>query len=250
MWKQREAPSLPATIVNIRAVPTEVEESEIVEKINKYECGSIREIKTIYHKGTSIQNVYRQIILENYIPGKLPPPLLARAPCKIYLPAEDQQIECYKCRQYGHLAGRCPNETVCLKCKKTGHIRKDCPEGRPQDNVFQENKSCTISCTIKIDQNQNTQCETMGPDTADAELAEEHEKRNSHSGEEKKHSSEEKKQTYLRGTLRPDRREPHERARRRTTNTLTRENSFRSQWTESRDSIERRRNVPHKTEGK
>lgn len=42
-----EQPRLPTVKVNIRAVPTEVEEAEIRKKFTSYQCGTIREITLI-----------------------------------------------------------------------------------------------------------------------------------------------------------------------------------------------------------
>lgn len=75
-------PQPPAVQINIRAVPTEVENAEIEQRIKQYGCGTVRNIKLIYHRGTDIHNGYRQITISDYIPGKLPPFLyLGRAPC-------------------------------------------------------------------------------------------------------------------------------------------------------------------------
>lgn len=101
MYLQKPRP--PAAQINIRAVPTEVEESEIRQKIAQHKCGTVREVKLIYHKGTTLHNGYRQITIEDYVPGKLPPFIyLGQAPCKVYPPNNEGNETCFKCLQRGH----------------------------------------------------------------------------------------------------------------------------------------------------
>lgn len=127
-----QLPRKPTARINIRAVPTEVEDDEIRRKLEKYGCGLIVEIKRIYHKGTSIQNGYRQILVENYIEGRVPPFIyLGKAPCKVYLPSDNENERCFKCLLTGHSAKNCPNETTCMECKRSGHRRENCPEIPP-----------------------------------------------------------------------------------------------------------------------
>lgn len=75
-------PTVPTVKINIRAVP----EQEVRQKLTKYNCGTITDVQLIYHRGTNLHNGYRQVSIENYQPGKIPPFVyLGRAPCKVYL---------------------------------------------------------------------------------------------------------------------------------------------------------------------
>lgn len=44
-----------------------------------------------------------------------------------------QRVQCFSCKDYGHIASQC-SQKFCKYCKKTGHIIKDCPI-RPQNRV-------------------------------------------------------------------------------------------------------------------
>lgn len=138
-------PRQPVTKVNVRAVPTEVEETEVRQKFEGLKCGIIKEIKTIYHKGTQIQNGYRQIWIEEYTPGRIPPFIhLGGAPCKVYLPTEIEIEKCFRCLLPGHNRNNCPNETACLTCKKYGHRKNECPlNNKNEEHMLRESEMHT-----------------------------------------------------------------------------------------------------------
>lgn len=142
-------PRQPTVKINIRAVPSEVEEDEIRQKMERYKCGVIREIKRIYHKGTNIENGYRQVSVEDYVSGKVPPFIyLGKAPCKVYLPTVGENEKCFKCLLVGHVARDCPNETTCIGCRKTGHRRENCPENIITPTRLQENQHKPVNQNI------------------------------------------------------------------------------------------------------
>ncbi|XP_062175677.1 uncharacterized protein LOC133880701 isoform X2 [Alnus glutinosa] len=51
------------------------------------------------------------------------------------------KVQCFDCREYGHIAANCANK-VCNYCKKQGHFIKECPTRPPP------RKSSTSSPTI------------------------------------------------------------------------------------------------------
>lgn len=130
----------PTIKINIRAVPSEVDEAEVRQKFQKYNCGRIKEIDMIFHKGTRIHNGYRQISIENYVPGRIPAFVyLGRAPCKVYLPSEElANQKCNRCLLTGHGAKQCPNETACLLCNEYGHKKNQCIKNTNIKNVLRE----------------------------------------------------------------------------------------------------------------
>lgn len=122
-------PKPPSVRINIRAIPTECKNEEILSALSKYKCGNIRNIHWVYHRGTNIYNGYRTIVIENYQQGSLPAFIkLKGANCKIYLPNTEYVKKCNKCLQTGHTAQQCDNSIVCIACKKTGHTQHQCPE--------------------------------------------------------------------------------------------------------------------------
>jgi hypothetical protein len=55
------------------------------------------------------------------------------------------KVQCFDCREYGHIAANCANK-VCNYCKKQGHFIKECPT-RPPPRIF-STSSPTISVSV------------------------------------------------------------------------------------------------------
>ena len=59
-----------------------------------------------------------------------------------------QTVQCFRCKEYGHIATNCTRK-FCNYCKKSGHIIKECPT-RPQNcptNAYQATVSSASSAT-------------------------------------------------------------------------------------------------------
>ena len=50
-----------------------------------------------------------------------------------------QPVQCYSCKEYGHIAANCAKKS-CNYCKKPGHIIKDCPT-HPQNRQANVNQA-------------------------------------------------------------------------------------------------------------
>ncbi|KAF5471354.1 hypothetical protein F2P56_011797 [Juglans regia] len=62
-----------------------------------------------------------------------------------------QKVQCFSCKEYGHIAAHCARKS-CNYCKKPGHIIKECPI-RPQNrqaNVYQATVSPSTSANSTI----------------------------------------------------------------------------------------------------
>ena len=58
-----------------------------------------------------------------------------------------QPVQCYSCKEYGHIVANCAKKS-CNYCKKLGHIIKDCPT-RPQNR--QANVNQTVVGPVAVD---------------------------------------------------------------------------------------------------
>lgn len=83
--------------VNIRAVPTEVEDDEMNQLMNNLNCGKIIQIERIRHKETGYYNGYRSVAIEDVVVDRIPPFLdIEGTKCKIFLPLTAMK-KCAKC---------------------------------------------------------------------------------------------------------------------------------------------------------
>ena len=57
-----------------------------------------------------------------------------------------QLVQCYSCKEYGHIAANCAKKS-CNYCKKPGHIIKDCPT-RPQYRQANVNQAVVGNQTV------------------------------------------------------------------------------------------------------
>lgn len=120
-------PKEPLTRLNIRAVPSELENDEIIKEINKFGSGTIKRIERIHHRNTKIHNGYRTIFIENYVERRIPPFIkLGEAFCKVFFPTTEYTNQCNRCFKTDHITKNCDREIVCMYCKQPGHVQIDC----------------------------------------------------------------------------------------------------------------------------
>lgn len=151
-------PKKPFTRVNIRAVPTEVNNEDIIKELEKFKCGKIKRIERIYHRNTKIHNGYRTVFIDEYKERRIPPFVkLGEAFCKVYYPTKEFTVKCNRCLNIDHETKDCKGEVVCLYCKKAGHVQKNCPKKNEDFPVLGRKKINPENLQVANEENLQTE---------------------------------------------------------------------------------------------
>lgn len=113
--------------VFVRAVPAEIGNEAVQRLFKTIDCGEIKRVRKMNHRGLQIHNGYRAIKIKNYKVGTLPNFVnIGGYSCKIFPPMTSNV--CWKCLEKGHLKQDCKNEVTCYYCNRNGHKRVNCPK--------------------------------------------------------------------------------------------------------------------------
>nr|XP_039261932.1 uncharacterized protein LOC120338067 [Styela clava] len=131
-------PKKPPTRISIKDVPDEIKQQQVIDALIKTNCGKIKNIIKLYHRGTTLFNGYVAAWLYDFDQTKFPPFLdIDGARYKTYLPTELYTPKCINCLESGHTARSCRKMKRCRVCGKEGHISFNCPEKKndPQHSI-------------------------------------------------------------------------------------------------------------------
>ena len=83
-------------------------------------------------------------------------------------PMHSKNLQCFCCKEYGHIAATCPKK-FCSYCKKKGHIIKEC-RIRPQNRQAQAFQTSVIVPPVATHNSPSTACSVPAPDYCTPEM--------------------------------------------------------------------------------
>eukprot|EP00261_Vitis_vinifera_P024404 XP_010656677.1 PREDICTED: uncharacterized protein LOC104880732 [Vitis vinifera] len=76
-----------------------------------------------------------------------------------------KNLQCFCCKEYGHIAATCPKK-FCSYCKKKGHIIKEC-RIRPQNRQAQAFQTSVIVPPVATHDSSSAPCSVPAPPAPD-----------------------------------------------------------------------------------